>query len=153
VVRVTDNSAQYHTIKLGASEIYEQTGTVMPKASIASKDHYARLSYLYQLSMVMSNSQQSMPLSRFYGSTVKAVARKNVLRLSPDFKRTMCRKCNRVLNPETSARRIINNSNSKDERNDVLEILCECGWIKRYPVGRDAHYELWSDKVESTKVE
>lgn len=124
----------------------------MPKANITSKEHYARLSYLYQLSMVTSASHKSEPLSRFYGSTMKCVARKNVLRLSPTVKRSICKKCYRVLNSQSCSTRMVNESKANDSHNDILQVKCKCGWIKRYPVGRDQEFKLWSDRVESIKI-
>lgn len=69
---------------------------------------------------------------------------------SPHIKRSICKKCDRVQIPGyTMTTRLQNHSkNQKKANSDVLEQTCTgCGYIKRYPVGKNLDYELWCDRV------
>lgn len=115
-----------------------------------NRDHYARLSFLHQAGVQMSNQRQTKEFGRFYGQVLKSVARKNVLRLSPDMKRQLCKKCNQFLIPGyTCSIRLQNESKSEAARNDVYTVTClTCSKQKRFPIGSNPSYNLWAHTVD-----
>lgn len=121
-----------------------------PPKSIAHKDHYARISYLYQASNVFAQKPKFHVLSRNFSRLVDLVAKKTVLKLTPDLKRTCCKNCNTLLIPGLSVSIYVENaSKSGDEKNDVLVHKClECDACKRFPIGRDRSYELFSERAK-----
>lgn len=124
---------------------------------------YARISFLYQSAQLLSQPSpystsptiDPTPLSRFYLSTARTVAQKSVLRLSPNLKQTICRRCDALLIPgTTSTHRIENNSRGgRKSWADVLVVGCNaCGTVKRFPVGMEAKkrpgWKLWSERLD-----
>ncbi|XP_058822200.1 uncharacterized protein LOC131683858 isoform X2 [Topomyia yanbarensis] len=91
------------------------------------RDTYERMNFLYQASMLMS---ESMPaLSGSYGKLVKSIGKKAVLRIEPAIKRTLCTRCGVALNPATTA----NYSDFRHKKLSYLEVECKlCGFTKRY---------------------
>ncbi|OWB81442.1 hypothetical protein B5S33_g59 [[Candida] boidinii] len=143
-----------------------------PPKSVPRIEHYERLSYLYQLG-TMTGLQSQLEegkkdcentggeekgrtecfdiLSRVYLKGMSNVSKKTVLKLSPNIKRTICKKCQRsLIVPGTnhSNVRMINNSKKQNPENDILEILCSCGKVKRFPVGGNPNHVLFSEKEE-----
>ncbi|KAK9468340.1 RNAse P Rpr2/Rpp21/SNM1 subunit domain-containing protein [Lipomyces arxii] len=128
--------------------------------SIKNKDQYLRISFLYQAAQLMANTSRTSaeltsaptaPLSRFYASQMRSVARKNVIRLDPSIKRTVCKRCDSVLIPgSTCAVAIENESRDKVAHADVLTHTCMvCGGQKRYPVGMDRNYEVFTERGDN----
>ncbi|EGV65612.1 hypothetical protein CANTEDRAFT_101696 [Yamadazyma tenuis ATCC 10573] len=122
--------------------------------SIPKKDEYTRISYLYQVSQMMLQNPKFHTLSRVYSRNATVISKKAVLKLTPNFKRTMCKQCNTILVAGATLRvRLENLSGSKDPKNDVLIYSCMvCDTVKRFPVGKDRQYELFSDKHETPLV-
>lgn len=112
----------------------------------ANRDVYCRLSFLFQA----ANTVGSEPLSRAYNRAMDGVAKKNVLKLSPAIKRSLCKKCNRSLNP--GSREIENLSKDQRKECDVLVIKCCCGQVKRFPVGKNRDYKLFSEAEDIEKI-
>ncbi|ODV80006.1 Rpr2-domain-containing protein [Suhomyces tanzawaensis NRRL Y-17324] len=121
--------------------------------SVPHKDHYARISYLFQASSHLALNPQYDVLSRHYARTLDLVAKKTVLKLTPALKRQLCKKCNTFLIPGLTVKIHIENlSKAKSLRNDVLVNEClECGEKKRFPVGQQRDYVLFSEK-EDVKI-
>ena len=83
-------------------------------------------------------SSGTLGISRLFVSQLKGVAQKGVIRLTPDMKRAMCKRCDTVLEDgSTSSRRLENASRcGRKPQADVLVITCNvCGAKKRLPVG------------------
>lgn len=126
--------------------------------SVPKKDHHQRVTYLYKLGSLMTfkkvkselsgeKKRATDILSRVYLNHMDLVSKKSVLKMHPDIKRTVCKKCNRLLiDGLTSKTRIKNESRKKLPHCDVLEITCECGTVKRFPIGKDPEYTLFSEK-------
>ncbi|KAK9458049.1 RNAse P Rpr2/Rpp21/SNM1 subunit domain-containing protein [Dipodascopsis uninucleata] len=133
--------------------------------SVKNRDQYLRSSFLYQAAILMSNGPANSkrdvkmaPLGRLYASQSKAVARKNVIRLSPDIKRTICKQCNTIMLPGSLCQiDIINESRNKTKKHaDVLIYTCrECHSQKRYPIGKNREYMVFTDdrRQEITRIE
>jgi ribonuclease P protein subunit RPR2 len=117
---------------------------------------YARINFLYQSAQLLSQPRTpNAPLSRFYISTARTVAKKSVLRLSPSLKRTICKRCDLLLVPgATSTHRVENSSRGgRKPWADVLVVECNaCGAVKRFPVGMEAmkgvEWRLWSERED-----
>ena len=77
-------------------------------------------------------------LSRFYINTLRSISMKSVLRLHPNIKRTMCKRCDAHLIPGVTST-IYSENRSKGGRKpwaEVLVVRCiGCGSVKRFPVG------------------
>lgn len=123
-------------------------GMVKPPKSIPHKDHYARISFLYQGSALFANLKKYQVLSRSLARNVDLVSKKTVLKLTPSMKRTICKKCQLHLIPGLNMKiRIENKSKSGDEKNDVLVHQClTCDAAKRFPIGKDRDYKVFSER-------
>lgn len=127
--------------------------TVVPK-----RDHHLRTSYLYKLGTMMSfkqlesgvsdgNKKSMDTLSRTYCNHMDLVSKKAVLKLHPDIKQTLCKKCSRLqVEGVTCSVRVRNGSRRQLPRCDVLEMECQCGNVKRYPIGQNLEYELFAER-------
>ncbi|KAL7272344.1 hypothetical protein RUND412_004853 [Rhizina undulata] len=136
---------------------------------------YSRINFLYQASHILNgqagpgslttptaasvdapqSSTPSDPLSRFYLSTARAVAKRSVLRLDPSIKRTICKRCDSLLIPGVSSVHRIENASKGGRKSwaDVLVIECNaCGAVKRFPVGmeekRGGNWNLWCNRKD-----
>lgn len=112
----------------------------------ANRDVYSRLSFLIQA----ANTVSSEPLSRAYNRAMVGISKKSVLKLSPSIKRSLCKKCNRSLIP--GSREIENLSKDQRKECDLLVIKCCCGQVKRFPIGRNRDFELFSETEDIAKI-
>ena len=81
---------------------------------------------------------QDIGLSRQLFAHLRAVSRKSQIRISPKIKHSICKGCNQLLVPGSSATMYVENKsrNGKKPWADVLVITCiACGTSKRFPVG------------------
>ena len=81
---------------------------------------------------------QDIGLSRQLFAHLRAVSLKSQIRLSPNIKHSICKRCDQLLVPGSSATRYVENKsrNGKKPWADVLVITCmACGASKRFPVG------------------
>ena len=128
--------------------------------SVPKKDHHQRVTYLYKLGNMMAfkqlqrelsnpNKASTDTLSRMYLNHMDLVSKKAVLKLHPDIKRTVCKNCSRLqIEGVTSTMRIDNTSKKELAHCDVLEHTCICGNAKRFPVGKDPSYTLFSERED-----
>ncbi|CAG8597940.1 17822_t:CDS:2, partial [Racocetra persica] len=90
-----------------------------------------------------STNRNLIPLSRFYISTMKSIGTKQVLRIDPSIKRTLCKKCESVLLPGLTSRIRI-----KPKPEPQLQVMCtQCGTARGYPIRKG--YQLFSEKSEN----
>ncbi len=71
---------------------------------------------------------------------MRSVAKKSVMRLGPQIKRTVCKRCDTLLIPGISCENRIENASKGGKKSwaDVLVVGCmACGTVKRFPVGMD----------------
>lgn len=124
-----------------------QTKVAQPPKTIQHKDHYARVSYLYQASNLLLTEGKPI-LSSGYSRSVDLVAKKTVMKLSPGIKRTLCKKCHNLLVPGiTQTTELQNDSKSNTRKSDVLVHTCMvCNTSKRFPVGKNRDYQLFYEK-------
>ncbi|CAI8509250.1 unnamed protein product [Pichia kudriavzevii] len=125
---------------------------------IPKKDHFQRVSYLYKLGAMMTmakyvgdydqhQQKQRDTLSRTYLNQMDLVSKKAVLKLHPSIKRTICKQCSRLLvEGLTCSIRVVNESKRQQPHCDVLELKCVCGRAKRFPIGKNFDYSLFSER-------
>ena len=81
---------------------------------------------------------QSGALPRHLLTHLRAVSLKGQIRLSPNMKHSICKRCDLLLVPGNSATTHMENKSRGGKKSwaDVLVITCNaCGTAKRYPVG------------------
>lgn len=122
--------------------------TVGPPKTIPNKDHYARVSYLYQASSYLLTKPKYSSLSKAFSKNVDTVSKKTVLKLSPNLKRTICKKCKILLIAGlTQTSEIQNKSKDGNSKSDILVHTCiNCQSAKRFPVGINRDYRLFQEK-------
>lgn len=123
---------------------------VKPPKSIPHKDHYQRISFLYQSSGLFANLEKYQVLSRALARNVDLVSKKTVLKLTPAMKRTICKKCHTNLIPGINMKiRIENLSKKQLEKSQVLVHQCNnCLEQKRFPIGKNKDYKLFSERED-----
>jgi len=82
-------------------------------------------------------------LGRFYVNTMKTIGTKQVLRIDPSIKRTICKRCETILLPGATSRIRI-----KSRPEPHLQIMCtECNASKNYSARKG--YKLFSEQPEN----
>jgi len=112
---------------------------------VAKLDVLQRINYLYQAAhLALKQGPGGVTLARFYVQTLVSIAQKNVIRLDPSIKRTLCKRCHSLLLPGvTSTVRI----QQKRRRSQRIVTCLQCRSIKRFAVN-PAH-QLWGDSPEA----
>ncbi|XP_046589523.1 uncharacterized protein LOC107220614 isoform X1 [Neodiprion lecontei] len=107
------------------------------------KDVLERMNYLYQASYLMAIQSKNPVAASYYGNIMLGCAKKAVLRMSPDIKRTICKCCQLPLIPGDTARvRLI----SKPMK--MVKWTClTCGATRKFPTKKG--YKLWADQPEA----
>jgi len=102
-----------------------------------------RLNYLYQAAhCVLAQDPENTQLARFYLDLMKSVSAKVVMRLQPDIKRTICKKCSALLVPGVTA-----TVRMKGRRQKHMVVTCiDCGRVKRF--NAEESHVLWTDRPE-----
>ena len=140
--------------------------TKPPKGPSIPRQPFSRINFLYQASLLLSLPQTTQPLastaseatnpdvppsqittttatpnpalSRFYINTLRRISMKSVLRLHPNMKRTMCKRCDAHLIPGVTST-VYSENQSKEGHKPWAEMLvvhCDgCGSVKRFPIG------------------
>lgn len=125
----------------------KKQGKQAPK-NVPHIDNYARISYLYQSSMQFAAGSKYNVLSRALARNVDLISKKAVTKLSPSIKRTICKKCQTLLIPGVSETiKVENESRENKPHSDILVHTCHtCGRKKRFPIGKNRQYVLFSEK-------
>ncbi|PGH07467.1 ribonuclease P protein subunit RPR2 [Blastomyces parvus] len=81
---------------------------------------------------------QVSKLSRYLASQLRGVSLKSQLRLSRDIKRSICKRCDSLLIPNSTCMETVENASrggsEKKPWADVRVVRCNsCGYMKRYP--------------------
>lgn len=118
----------------------EQKKQKLKKPSVPNRDGFARASFLFQA----AHTTASHPaVSRMYMRSMDLVTKKNVLKINPHVKRSVCKKCDRLQVPGKTCSMSIEDAMKKSE---TFQILCQCGSKRRFPVGKQRDYELFVDR-------
>ncbi|KAF3937290.1 hypothetical protein ABW19_dt0201471 [Dactylella cylindrospora] len=95
-------------------------------------------------------------LSRYYTSHLLSVSKKSVQRLSPQVKRSICKRCASVLIPGVSCKTRVDNQSKGGKRRwaDILVLECNyCGGVKRLPVDEGLREKQRRRKGKATGCE
>ncbi|EZA61428.1 hypothetical protein DMN91_003689 [Ooceraea biroi] len=109
--------------------------------SCQHKDVFERMNFLYQASRLMVLKNRSV--ASYYGNNMIGCAKKAVLRIEPDLKRTMCKRCQTPLIPGETARVRLTSKPVKCVKWTCLT----CTNAKRFPTKKG--YKLWLDQPEA----
>lgn len=155
------------------------------KTGGAKKNHHARISYLHKAATYLNSiqmgkiqeSKQELASKMGRESTANAspsraarglpphlaghlsqVARKTQIRLQPEMKHTICKRCSNILvDGQTSTKSVQNSSKGGAKPHaDILVIDCHyCGTQKRFPIGarrQKKKFERLSVKQSNDKI-
>ncbi|CAJ0847396.1 2608_t:CDS:2 [Entrophospora sp. SA101] len=118
---------------------------------IQHRELYQRMNFLYQAATLMTTTSTSnnssivsndnnklASVGRFYINTMKTIGKKQVIRMDPSVKRTLCKKCETLLLPSiTSHVRI------KSCPEPGLQITCKyCNAKKKFSTHKDLKLDL-----------
>jgi len=99
-----------------------------------------RVNYLYQLSMTIAEC--SPGLSSTYNSILKGLSQKNLLKIDPEIKRNICKKCNTFLIPgKTVTCRTV-----KKSKGTIKWTCMFCSESRTFK--NNKHYCMWSENPE-----
>lgn len=131
-----------HKPKEGSNDIKVNT------PNIQNKETFQRMNYLYQAAS-LSTLQNQDSLAHFYANTLRSIGKKNVLRLDPSIKRSICVRCDAILIPAISS-----NARFKKRGGRYARVMtCDkCKSVKSMPLD-DPSYELYHDKSEHQVVQ
>ncbi|XP_014219357.1 ribonuclease P protein subunit p21 [Copidosoma floridanum] len=105
------------------------------------KDVFERINYLYQASQMVSSKNSS--LASYYNSILVGCAKKSVLRLDHNLKRSICKTCQCPLIPgETAQVRLLG------KKKKIMKTTClACKSTKNIPT--KGEQTLWSEQPEA----
>ncbi|XP_047034183.1 ribonuclease P protein subunit rpr2 [Helicoverpa zea] len=111
---------------------------------VHGNDSFQRMNYLYQISKLIA--EKNPMLSSYYGNLIVNVAKKNVLKIHPDIKRQICKKCRCILiHKETATMKIKRKHKSK-----IIEWTCKtCSAKRNFPTNKDNDHRVWLEKPEA----
>ncbi|SMN20256.1 similar to Saccharomyces cerevisiae YIR015W RPR2 Subunit of nuclear RNase P [Maudiozyma saulgeensis] len=126
---------------------------VPPPKTVGNKDHFQRLNYLYQLGMfntLNNESPISTLLAKKYVHNLDIISKKTKSNMLPNTKRTICKRCKRILIPSKTCKYEMENKPNKrkniNPKNEKFIITCKCGKIKRFTIGLDRNYKNFYEK-------
>ncbi|XP_012234166.1 uncharacterized protein Rpp21 [Linepithema humile] len=105
------------------------------------KDIFERMNYLYQASHLIA--LKNRVAASYYGNNMLGCAKKAVLRIEPNLKRTICKCCQTPLIPGETARVRLTSKPIKGVKWTCLT----CKNTKRFPTKKE--YKLWVDQPEA----
>ncbi|CRK91347.1 CLUMA_CG005020, isoform A [Clunio marinus] len=112
--------------------------SVKKAKTIHNKEVFQRVNFLLQANKLMAGKNNS--LACYYGSLMKQLQKKSVLKIDSSIKRDLCKRCSIFLTPTTSEISVTEES--------LGIIKCNrCGYEKKYPI--NDYYKLWSEEKES----
>lgn len=115
--------------------------------TIPFKDHYCRISYLYQIATDLQVNNKSK-LSRMCIKNMDSITKKTTSKLKPSIKRTYCKTCYTRLIDGVNTNRKLHNVSKKQEWKDTT-LLVVCGncktKVKNFPVGKSSEYMTYSE--------
>ncbi|KIW16651.1 hypothetical protein PV08_03839 [Exophiala spinifera] len=116
-----------------------QAATLLTKAEGHPRTSHHEQSHLSDSSAKDTGSaEQGLPESTRLLSHLRGVSRKSQIRIAPELKHAICKRCDCLLIPGRTSTEIIKNDSRNGNKTwaDVLEVRCnKCGTTKRFPVG------------------
>ncbi|XP_054727242.1 uncharacterized protein LOC129236948 [Anastrepha obliqua] len=129
--------------------------TSKTQQAFQGKECFSRMNFLYQASMLMAGSNNT--LASYYGELCRNIGKKAVLRIHPDVKRQLCKRCSLALQPGITAdfnatarrkrRKCSKNTHSMDE-NTSFQLTCrQCSFKRQYLL--NPQFKFWLENEES----
>lgn len=119
------------------------------------KECFSRMNFLFQASMLMAGKNNT--LSAYYGELCRSIGKKAVLKIDPDIKRQMCKRCSVALKPGITAdlhaetrrkrRKTLKINDNVDEDTSMVLTCRHCGFRRQFIV--NPNYKFWLDNEES----
>lgn len=110
------------------------------KQDFSTEINQNRINYLYQLSTIIAD--ECPGLSSIYNSILKGLSQKSLLKIDPEIKRNICKRCNTMLIPgKTVTCRII-----KKSKGSIKWSCTFCGKSKIFR--KNNNYCTWSENSE-----
>ncbi|XP_053613530.1 uncharacterized protein Rpp21 [Plodia interpunctella] len=111
---------------------------------VQGNDAFQRINFLYQASKYIS--EKNPALSSYYGNLIVNVAKKSVLKIHPDIKRQLCKKCRCILILNSTAKLKMKSK----KKSKIMEWTCKaCGTRRTFPACKDKDHSLWVEKSEA----
>ncbi|XP_075155287.1 ribonuclease P protein subunit Rpp21 [Haematobia irritans] len=123
------------------------------KIKFQGKECFNRMNFLYQASILMAGKNNT--LASYYGELCKNVGKKAVLRMEPNAKRVLCKRCSIAQKPgitcEITAKTRKNSkalpTSNIDERSELMSQCTFCGNNKKFII--NSNYEFWLENKDS----
>lgn len=114
-----------------------------PPRSVGNSDHFQRMNYLYQLAMwqTVDGDDGEQALARLYAKNMDLVSKRIRAEMLPQVKRTICKRCKRVLVPMRTVQMGIHKG--------AFEMQCVCGKKRRFPVCLGKEYRCYAERQEN----
>ncbi|KAG6441955.1 hypothetical protein O3G_MSEX002097 [Manduca sexta] len=111
---------------------------------IQSGDSFQRMNYLYQISKHVV--EKNAALSSYYNTLMINLAKKSVLKIHPDIKRQVCKKCRCMLVNNVSAKMKFKSK----KKSKIIEWTCNtCNTKKSFPADKNNQKTLWLEREEA----
>lgn len=116
-----------------------------PPRSVGNKEHFQRMNYLYQLTMWNTvngdGNDGEQALARLYAKNMDLVSKRTRAEVLPQVKRTLCKKCHRVLVPKRTMK--------VQMKSGSLQLECSCGSVRNFPVHLNRGHRCHGEKDEN----
>lgn len=115
-----------------------------PPRNIGNNEHFQRINHLYQLAVwhtISGNDGGEQALARLYAKNMDLVSKRTRAETLPQLKRTICKKCYRILVPRKTMRVRTNLG--------CLQLVCSCGSVRSFPVHMDRGYRCYAERDEN----
>ncbi|XP_041969371.1 ribonuclease P protein subunit rpr2-like [Aricia agestis] len=111
---------------------------------VQGNDTFQRINFLYQLSKEVV--EKNPALSVYYDNLVINIAKKSVLKIHPDIKRQICKKCRCMLVDKKSSEIKLKTKNKLK----FISLKCTvCGYERRFPADKNKDHRVWLEKPEA----
>lgn len=112
---------------------------VQKPRSLANKESFLRLSYLHQLTQLLTTHTgiDLSPLQQTYGRQLNLTSLRSQTKLDPNVKRAYCKKCHSTFIPGISMKMELINEGTKGECLLWKCLNMGCEGVRRFPVGRE----------------
>ncbi|XP_073949949.1 ribonuclease P protein subunit Rpp21 [Choristoneura fumiferana] len=110
---------------------------------VQGNDSFQRINYLYQISKLIVKTHPA--LSSYYGNLMVNVAKKNVLKMHPDIKRQICKKCRCTLILGQTATMKIKHK----QKHKTVEWTCNTCNSKKCFLANGKKEPLWLERPEA----
>lgn len=114
-----------------------------PPRTVGNRDHFQRMNYLYQLAFwqTVDGHDGEQALARLYAKNMDLVSKRTRAEMLPHVKRTICKRCKRVLVPLRTMQMGMHKK--------AFEMQCLCGKKRKFVVGLNKGYRCYAEREEN----